>query len=85
MREELARNLSTQPCKECGGSRLRRSARHVFVEKNNISDVTHMPVGDAHDYFGQLALPGRKGEIAEKSSRKFVSDCNSSLTLAWNT
>ena len=66
MREELARNLSTQPCKECGGSRLRRSARHVFVEKNNISDVTHMPVGDAHDYFGQLALPGRKGEIAEK-------------------
>ena len=25
-----------------------------------------MPVGDAHDYFGQLALPGRKGEIAEK-------------------
>jgi len=66
MREELARNLSTQPCKECGGSRLRRSARHVFIEKNNIADVTHMPVGDAHDYFGQLALPGRKGEIAEK-------------------
>ncbi|AKV97038.1 excinuclease ABC subunit A [Marinobacter sp. CP1] len=66
MREELARNLSTQPCKECGGSRLRRSARHVFIEEHNISDVTHLPVGDAHDYFETLALPGRKGEIAEK-------------------
>ncbi|MBS8241292.1 excinuclease ABC subunit UvrA [Marinobacter lipolyticus] len=66
MREELARNLSTQPCKDCHGSRLRRSARHVFVENHNIADVTHLPVGEAHDYFETLALPGRKGEIAEK-------------------
>jgi excinuclease ABC subunit A len=66
MREELARNLSTQPCKDCRGSRLRRSARHVFIEDHNISDVTHLPVGEAHDYFETLALPGRKGEIAEK-------------------
>ncbi|MCG7201405.1 excinuclease ABC subunit UvrA [Marinobacter pelagius] len=66
MREELARNLSTQPCKECGGSRLRRSARHVFIEERNLADVTHLPVGEAHNYFHQLALPGRKGEIAEK-------------------
>lgn len=66
MREELARNLSTQPCKACHGSRLRRSARHVFIENRNLSDVTRLPVGDAHSYFEQLALPGRKGEIAEK-------------------
>ncbi len=66
MREELARNLSTQPCKDCRGSRLRRGARHVFIEEHNISDVTHLPVGEAHDYFETLALPGRKGEIAEK-------------------
>lgn len=66
MREELARNLSTQPCKECGGSRLRRSARHVFIEDCNIADLTHLPVGDAHRYFETLDLPGRKGKIAEK-------------------
>ncbi len=66
MREELARNLSTQPCKDCGGSRLRRSARHVFIEERNLPEVTHLPVGEAHDYFEQLTLPGRKGEIAEK-------------------
>jgi len=66
MREELARHLSQQWCKTCHGSRLRQSARHVFIEQNNISDVTHLPVGEAHDYFQSLALPGRKGEIAEK-------------------
>ncbi|GGC83703.1 excinuclease ABC subunit UvrA [Marinobacter halophilus] len=66
MREELARNLSTQPCKDCGGSRLRQSARNVFIEERNISNITHLPVGDAHRYFSELALPGRKGEIAEK-------------------
>ncbi len=66
MREELARHLSQQPCKTCSGSRLRTSARNVFIEENTISDVTHLPVGDAHDYFQTLALPGRKGEIAEK-------------------
>ncbi|MFO8141195.1 MAG: excinuclease ABC subunit UvrA [Marinobacter sp.] len=66
IREELARNLSTQPCKSCGGSRLRESARNVFIEERNISDITHLPVGDAHRYFSDLTLPGRKGEIAEK-------------------
>ncbi len=66
MREELARNLSTQPCKDCHGSRLRRSARHVFIEDRNLPAITHLPVGEAFDYFQRLALPGRKGEIAEK-------------------
>lgn len=66
MREELARNLSTQPCKDCHGSRLRQSARHVFIKEQNLPDVTRMPVGEAHRYFGELTLPGRKGEIADK-------------------
>ncbi len=66
MREELARNLSTQPCKDCHGSRLRRSARHVYIEDRNLPDITRMPVGEAYDYFHQLTLPGRKGEIADK-------------------
>ena len=66
MREELARHLSTQPCKDCGGSRLRRGARHVFIDEHNLPDITHLPVGDAHSYFHDLTLPGTKGEIAEK-------------------
>ena len=66
MREELARHLSQQWCKTCSGSRLRQSARNVFIEENNISNVTHLPVGEAYSYFETLTLPGRRGEIAEK-------------------
>ncbi|WP_336368446.1 excinuclease ABC subunit UvrA [Marinobacter sp. C2H3] len=66
MREELAKHLSTQPCKDCQGSRLRRSARHVFIDDTNLPAVVQLPVGEAHRYFSELALPGRKGEIAEK-------------------
>ncbi|QCF24977.1 excinuclease ABC subunit UvrA [Hydrocarboniclastica marina] len=66
MREELARHLSTQPCPACEGSRLRRSARHVFIEEKTLPELVRLPVGDACDYFGNLELAGRRGEIASK-------------------
>lgn len=66
MREELARHLSTQPCPACLGSRLRRSARHVFINEKTLPELVRLPVGEACDYFGSLTLPGRRGEIAEK-------------------
>ena len=66
VREELARNLSTQPCRDCGGARLRRSARNVFIDDRNLPAIAHLPVGEAHRYFSQLTLPGARGEIAEK-------------------
>ncbi|MAT93374.1 MAG: excinuclease ABC subunit A [Halioglobus sp.] len=66
VREELAKFLATQPCPECHGTRLRRDARHVYVDELTLPEVTAMPVGEAEQYFEQLALPGRAGEIADK-------------------
>ena len=66
MRDELARYLNQQPCPDCGGSRLRRSARHVFIDDQPLPSIVRMPVGEAFHYFGKLSLPGRRGEIAEK-------------------
>ncbi|MGC8118695.1 excinuclease ABC subunit UvrA [Metapseudomonas otitidis] len=66
VREELAKFLSTQPCPDCRGTRLRREARHVWVGEKTLPAVTGLPVGEASDYFGVLELPGRKGEIAAK-------------------
>ncbi|WAJ38301.1 excinuclease ABC subunit UvrA [Pseudomonas sp. GOM7] len=66
VREELAKFLSTQPCPDCRGTRLRREARHVWVGEKTLPAVTGLPVGDACDYFGELHLSGRRGEIAEK-------------------
>ncbi|MFE8072936.1 excinuclease ABC subunit UvrA [Marinobacteraceae bacterium S3BR75-40.1] len=66
MRDELAKCVSTQPCPDCEGSRLRRSARHVFIEERNLPHMVRLPIGEAHDYFEKLELPGQRGEIAEK-------------------
>src|SRR5690606_37678143 len=65
-RDELAKYLSTQPCPECRGTRLRREARHVWVGDKTLPAVTGLPIGDAAEYFGELKLPGRRGEIADK-------------------
>ena len=66
VREELAKFLSTQPCPDCRGTRLRREARHVWIGERTLPAVTGLPVGEACDYFGELHLTGRRGEIAEK-------------------
>ena len=66
VREELAKFLSTHPCPDCEGTRLRRDARHVFVDERTLPSITGMPVGEAELYFENLKLAGRKGEIANK-------------------
>jgi len=66
VREELSKFLATQPCPDCHGTRLRRDARHVFMDGYDLPSITAMPVGEAELYFGQLKLEGRRGEIADK-------------------
>jgi len=66
VREELNKFMATSNCPECAGTRLRKSARNVFIDNMRIEDIVCMPVGDCADYFDQLDLPGRQGEIADK-------------------
>ncbi|MDU2610028.1 MAG: excinuclease ABC subunit UvrA, partial [Pseudomonas aeruginosa] len=66
VREELAKFLSTQPCPDCHGTRLRREARHVWVGDRTLPAITAMPVGEACEYAAGLSLTGRRGEIAAK-------------------
>ena len=66
VREELTKYMATSNCPECSGTRLRKSARNVFIDDRRIEDIVCMPVGECSDYFENLDLPGRQGEIAEK-------------------
>ncbi len=66
VREELAKYLATQACPDCQGTRLNRSARHVFIAERSLSSITHLPIGEAQSFFQQLSLPGHKAQIAEK-------------------
>ncbi|MDG4595123.1 MAG: excinuclease ABC subunit UvrA [Candidatus Contendobacter sp.] len=66
VRDELAKYLSSQPCPSCRGARLTRSARHVFVAGRSVPEIVALPIGAAREFFAQLNLPGRRGEIAVK-------------------
>lgn len=66
VREDLAKYINMQPCPSCSGSRLRKEARHVFIDEHNLPELVKLPIGGAKAYFDQLTLEGKQGEIAEK-------------------
>ena len=66
VREELAKYLSSQPCPDCGGTRLRRDARYVLIQGINLPSITEMTVTQALEYFNNLKLTGKRAKIAEK-------------------
>ena len=66
VREELAKYLNSQACPDCGGTRLNRAARHVFVDDHALPEITGMSVGQAREFFADLKLEGWRATIAEK-------------------
>ncbi len=77
VREDLARYRSTQPCTDCGGTRLRREARFVRIgegaQARAIYEISHATLKDSFDYFNTLTMHGAKAEIADKVVREIGS------------
>jgi excinuclease ABC subunit A len=80
VRDELAKFMSHQSCPECHGSRLNQSARHVYIAGKTLPEITSMPVGRAQEFFSNINLPGRRGEIAAK----IVKEINERLSFLVN-
>lgn len=76
IRQELAKYLGEQPCPDCQGSRLKKEARNVFIEEKNLPDITQLPINTAHDFFVNLNLPGKRGEIADKIVKELSARLN---------
>jgi excinuclease ABC subunit A len=77
VREDLLRYQTAQPCPDCQGSRLRREARHVFLQPRDAVDpgpalyqVEAWTLAESLAWFGQLQLAGAKAEIADKVVRE---------------
>lgn len=66
VREDLAKYLSDAACSDCQGTRLRRSARHVFVGGKNLPEITSWTIAQTLKFFKELQLEGYRGEIAVK-------------------
>ena len=72
VRDELARYLGTRACDACGGARLNRSARNVFVAGETLPALAALPIRTAHDFFAGLDLGGAKAEIARRILKEIV-------------
>jgi excinuclease ABC subunit A len=84
VREDLARYQSVKPCPACGGTRLRREARHVFLQGPDpaLPRPGHLPgraaatLAQCQAHFDALHLVGNKADIAEKVMREIRSRLN---------
>src|SRR6185295_15571107 len=72
VREELAKFRNTQACAECGGTRLRREARHVKVEEKTIYEISSWPLRKTFEFFRNLKLQGARQQIAERIVREIA-------------
>jgi excinuclease ABC subunit A len=66
VREELAKFLNSQPCPDCNGTRLNRSARHVFICERSLPEITSLSVGHAREFFDSMEIDGWRATIADK-------------------
>ncbi len=73
VREELSKYMAVKPCEECGGTRLCKAARYVFVADTSLSDVTKKPINQAKEFFEKLELSGYRAEIAAKIKKELIS------------
>ena len=76
-RDELAKFINHTTCKECGGARLRKEARHVRIGHDEhaltLHEASRLPLHQAHDYFAHLDLIGNKAQVAEKLLKEITS------------
>jgi len=76
VREALGRLRSTHPCPACGGTRLRREARFVFVgeggQRRAIFEIEHTPLAAALAFFETLQMEGARGEVALRIVREIA-------------
>ena len=68
--DEYHRYMATALCEDCGGTRLRKEARHVKIGGAAVYEVTCKPIGDALAFVEGLELSEREQTIAERVLRE---------------
>lgn len=70
--ERIWADAQAKPCPSCHGERLNEVARAVKFAGLNISQMAHMTVSEASDFFKKLKLSGREANIAEDALKEIV-------------
>lgn len=69
----LSRFRGFTKCRYCNGSRLRTSARQVFVGGKNMPEFVLMPLGELYDFFKNLKLNEYDFKVAEQLLKEITS------------
>jgi len=64
LKEEISKFMSTLPCPDCAGARLKKESLAVTINNKNIWEVTQMSVKEAYSFFTGLELSEKKRFIA---------------------
>ncbi len=79
IRSEIEKYMVKDPCSECGGTRLRKEALSVTVDRKNIWDVTSMSVGIVHNFINNLKDKDLLSEREKKIAYPIVKEISSRL------
>ncbi len=72
LKEEISRFMSSQPCPECGGKRLKKEALAVTINGRNISQITRLSIKESREFFETLDLSGREKLIAHQVLKEII-------------
>lgn len=74
VKNDLGQYMSTKPCPECQGKRLKPEILSVKVGDRNISDIVHLSVEDAFAFFNSLPekLSERQLAIGNRAIKEIV-------------
>ncbi|MFA5320197.1 MAG: excinuclease ABC subunit UvrA [Candidatus Omnitrophota bacterium] len=72
LKEEITRFMSSQPCPECGGARLKKESLSVLVGERNISQVCGFTIREAIGFFSRLELNEQEGAIARQPLKEIL-------------
>lgn len=66
IREEFVKFMANQTCTDCGGARLRKEARFVFIQNNSLSQLTALSIENIQNTLASLELIGQRATIAQQ-------------------
>ena len=68
MRSEIEQYMTSRPCPDCGGRRLKPESLAVTIDDRNIADVASMAVIDSEIWFARLAGEDGVSPLTERDS-----------------
>lgn len=71
-RQDIEGYMSSIPCPQCSGARLKPESLAVFVGKKNIWEITRLSVGEALEFFRNLELTDREQQIARQILKEIL-------------